>query len=292
MTDSTHHQQDFLKNTMSFSQRPVVLCFSGLDPSGGAGIQADIESLNATGCHAASIVTCITAQNTQKVHSWYPVTPGMLTQQARLIAEDMVIAAVKVGMIGTLENLEVICNFLHDHPDLPLVLDPVLSAGSGQTLSQQELQGAILEQLVPRTTLITPNSEEIRALLQFSGDMEDGAFQLLGRGCKAVCVTGGHIGTPKIQNRLWQEYQLTYDRCWNRIPGEFHGTGCTFAAAAAGYIAQGMSITQSVVKADEFTWQAVAKAINKGQGQAVPNRAFWLHNSPKPQVAKKSLLAH
>lgn len=280
------------KDSTRFSQKPVVLCFSGLDPSGGAGIQADIESLIATGCHATTIATCITAQNTQGVHSWYPVTPGMITQQARLIAEDMAIAAVKIGMIGTYENLEVITHFLLDHPHLPVVLDPVLSAGSGQTLIQQELHTAILEHLIPLTTLITPNSEEIRKLLQYSGDMESCAFQLLSRGCDAVCVTGGHLGTPKIRNRLWQDYQLTYDRCWNRIDGEFHGTGCTFASAAAGYIAQGMTMTQAVTKADEFTWQAISKAENKGKGQAIPNRSFLLNETPKRPVAKKSRFAH
>lgn len=276
----------------AFISRPVVLCFSGLDPSGGAGIQADIESLNATGCHAASIVTCVTAQNTQEVHSWFPITPGMLAKQAQLVAQDMHIAAVKIGMVGTPENVQVIRNFLYDSPDIPVILDPVLKAGSGQTLVQNELQTALLKDLVPLTTLITPNSDEIRALTQSGGDVESAAFALLSRGTQAVCVTGGHLGTPKIRNRLWEEYQLTYDRAWNRVPGEFHGTGCTFAATAAGYLAQGMTITQAVTKADEFTWQAVSKSLNAGKAQAIPNRAFLLNSAPARPAARKSRYSH
>lgn len=283
-----------MTNSMAFnfSSRPVVLCFSGLDPSGGAGIQADIESLSATGCHAAPIVTCVTAQNTQTVHSWHPISPGMLTQQARMIFDDMQIAAIKIGMIGTLENLEVIEQLVYEHPDIPVVLDPVLASGTGQILIQRELQQALLEKLVPLTTVLTPNTIELKKLLSHTCDTEGAAFQILSRGCEAVCVTGGHGDTPKIRNRLWQDYQLIYDRAWERIAGEFHGSGCTFAASIAGHLAHGMSIQHAVIKADEFTWQAISRAENRGKGQAIPNRTFWLTNSPARPKVKHSVLTH
>ena len=277
-----------------FEQKPVVLCFSGLDPCGGAGIQADIESIISTGCHAASIVTCITAQNTQRVDSWHPVAPGMIAQQARMILQDMPVAAIKIGMIGTLEILDIIVQVAADNPDIPIVLDPVLKSGSGQDLAQQEFHAALLEQLVPLTTLMTPNSIELTKLTGASHDIEAAVFALLGHGCQSVCVTGGHLEpeSTKIRNRLWQDYRLIYDRNWNKIEGEFHGTGCTFASAAAGFLAQGMSINQAVIKADEYTWQAVSKALQLGLGQSIPHRTHWLSTSPRRPVARRSILTH
>ena len=276
--------------TQHFDHKPVVLCFSGLDPSGGAGIQADIESLISTGCHPASIVTCVTAQNTQTVHSWQPIAPGMIAQQARMVLQDMPVAAIKIGMIGTIEVLEIILQVISDNPELPVVVDPVLRSGSGQDLVQMELHNAIREELIPRSTVITPNSVELKTLAGTVPSLEDAVFRLLGLGCQSICVTGGHLDSPKIRNRLWEMYDLVYDRSWNKIEGEFHGTGCTFASAVAGNLAHGMSTLQAVTKADEFTWQAVSKAFNLGQGQAIPNRTHWLSDSPRRPLAKKSIL--
>jgi len=278
--------------TTSFSQRPVVVCFSGLDPSGGAGIQADIESLNAAGCHPAPIITCVTAQNTQQVHSWHPIAPGMLSQQFRMIAQDMPISAIKIGMIGTFEALEVIENCLRDHPTIPVILDPIISSGSGQQLAQYQLHTQMLKRLIPLTTLVTPNSDELEILIGHSVEAETGAFHLLGLGCTAVAVTGGHYNTTKVRNRLWQDYQLKYDRSWNRIAGQFHGTGCTFSASAAGFIGQGMTISQAVLKADEFCWQAISKAERPGQGQLIPHRTFWLNRSPRRSVCTTDQTTH
>ena len=142
---------------------PVVLSFAGNDPTGGAGMLADIEAIASMGCHAAPVITALTVQDTQNVVSFEEVDASLVMEQARAVLEDMPVACVKVGMLGSAENAAAIHTVLRDYPDIPVVLDPVLRAGGGTQLADEELLDAMIELLFPLTTVLTPNSQEALA---------------------------------------------------------------------------------------------------------------------------------
>jgi len=180
----------------SNNQKPVILVIAGHDPSGGAGIQADIESIANAGCHATTVITSLTAQNTNQVIDVLPQEPESFRKQIRLILEDMEISACKIGMIGNVGLIDVIQNEL-SRIKCPIVLDPVISATSGQSFADENIYKRILSSLLPLTTLITPNSEEARMLSQ-STDLNDAANKLLDHGAKAVLITGTDEDTDDV----------------------------------------------------------------------------------------------
>src|SRR5499425_557564 len=143
---------------------PLVLSFAASDPSGGAGIQADILTLASTGCHPLSVITAITVQDTLGIEAIQPVDAEWVSDQARCLLEDMPVDAFKLGALGSLENIAAIAEILADYPDVPLILDPVLASGRGDELATEEMLHALRELLLPRTTIITPNSTEARRL--------------------------------------------------------------------------------------------------------------------------------
>ncbi|MEL0082639.1 MAG: hydroxymethylpyrimidine/phosphomethylpyrimidine kinase, partial [Gammaproteobacteria bacterium] len=171
--------------------RPLVLCFGGHDPSGGAGIQADIESLAASGCHALPIVTALTEQDTRQVYHFEPVAPSLVQAQVSRVITDMVPDAIKVGMVANQQNLAPILEVVRCYPLVPLVVDPVLAAGFGGSLSSASLAGQLMTQLIPLATVVTPNSEELTRLAAIP-DSQPAVKNLLATGCKSLLVTGTH----------------------------------------------------------------------------------------------------
>ncbi|NNG12675.1 MAG: hydroxymethylpyrimidine/phosphomethylpyrimidine kinase, partial [Halobacteria archaeon] len=150
--------------TSDIKNIPVVLVFAGHDPSGGAGIQADIEALASQGCHAATVITALTTQDTLDVSDFRPLEVADVITQARAVLEDMPVAVFKLGMLGSVENVEAVHTILTDYPEIPVVLDPVLASGRGTALADEELVEAMKALLLPLTTVLTPNSLEARAL--------------------------------------------------------------------------------------------------------------------------------
>ena len=169
---------------------PVVIAVSGSDPTGGAGIQADIEALVSMGCHTAPVVTALTVQDTQRFMSFEPVNPMLLIQQIRAILEDMEVAAIKLGMLGSTGAVETVHTILKDYPRLPVVLDPVLNAGSGAELAAEDVRAAMVELLLPLTTVLTPNSLEARQLAPDADTLEACPHSLMGRGVEFVLIHG------------------------------------------------------------------------------------------------------
>ena len=153
-------------------QIPVVMCFAGLDSTGGAGLQADIEAVASMGCHAAPVVTALTVQDTQRVIDYTPVDATVLIAQARAVLEDMPIAAIKIGMLGDVHIIEALHTLLTDYPDIPVILDPVLAGGGGGSLSTPEIIDATNHLLLPQVTVLTPNSIEARILAPESDTLE------------------------------------------------------------------------------------------------------------------------
>ncbi len=257
------------------SRRPVVLCFSGHDPSGGAGIQADIESIISHQCHAASIITALTEQNSQNVKTLIPQRPADILSQAQTLLADYKIAAFKIGLIGDAGVAQTIAQILRDYPNVPVVLDPVLAAGGGTELASQQLIEVIVDQLLPMTTVLTPNSQEARRLAGLSDLAACGHF-LQAKGAEFVLITGSHEDSALVHNRLYQPDNMLETFNWERLPHSYHGSGCTLASAIAALMAQGLDAFTAISEAQEFTWQSLAAAYQPGQGQHNPDRLFWV----------------
>jgi hydroxymethylpyrimidine/phosphomethylpyrimidine kinase len=254
---------------------PLVMTFSGHDPCGGAGIQADIETLGSLGCHCTPIITALTAQDSVNVKDFHATDATLVVEQARAVLEDMRISCIKIGMIGSVANAEAIHTLLRDYPDIPVVLDPVLKAGGGGILSERTLVDAMSHLLLPQCTLITPNSLEARQLCNDADSLEACAQALMDSQCPYVLITGGHESGPTIINRLWHHRDLIATYEWPRIEGEFHGTGCTLASAIAGYLAHGSPVENAVRDGQAFTQETIRHARRLGMGQRIPNRFFW-----------------
>lgn len=257
---------------------PVVMVFSGNDPSGGAGTQADIESLASHGCHTAPVVTALTVQDTQDVLGYTPLDTALIVEQARAVLEDMPVAAFKIGLLGSAEVVEGIHSLLKDYPDVPVVLDPVITAGNGAELADDEVLEAMTSLLLPLTTVLTPNSLEARTLAPEGDSLDACAMALLARGVEFVLVTGTHENTPEVTNTLYGNNRVLETFTWNRLPGSYHGSGCTLASSIAGLLAQGLEPFTAIHEAQEYTWETLKHGYRLGMGQHIPNRLFWAHS--------------
>ena len=254
---------------------PVVMTFSGHDPGGGAGIQADIEAVASMGCHAAPIITAHTVQDTRDVISVTPAETTLLIQQARAILEDMEVAAFKVGLLASTEVVEAVHSLMVDYPGIPVVVDPVLFAGGGSRLVDEGLLSAMRSLLLPLTTILTPNSFEARTLAAEADNLDACAHKLLDDGCEFVLITGTHENTPAVENRLYSHHRHMDTYTWERLPASYHGSGCTLAAAIAGLLAQGGDIPAVIEEAQTYTWETLRHGYRVGMGQLLPNRLFW-----------------
>jgi hydroxymethylpyrimidine/phosphomethylpyrimidine kinase len=265
--------------TMPSPLPPIVLSFAATDPTGGAGIQADLLTLSSMGCHALTVVTAITVQDTAGIEDVLPIEGDWVTDQARVLLEDMPVAAFKIGLLGSVENCAAIAEVVSDYPDVPLVLDPVLASGRGDEMATDDLIEAIRELLIPQTTIITPNSLEARRLADDGSDeqrsLEDCAKRILEMGCEYVLITGTHENTPQVINTLYGQQGVIRSDSWERLPGSYHGSGCTLASAIAATLANGLDIPEAVREAQEYTWQTLNAGFRPGMGQHIPDRFFW-----------------
>lgn len=254
---------------------PIVACFSGQDPTGGAGLQADIEALASMGAHAACLPTCLTVQDSTRVSRVEPVEPDFLEQQAENLLADLQIAAIKIGLLGSKEIAVCVADILRRYPGIPVVLDPVLASGAGKSLANEALLAVLQEQLLPLTHILTPNSLEAE---QLTGETEPArvASTLLETGCDYVLLTGTHTESgDSVINSLFGPNDLREDFSWPRLEGSYHGSGCTLAASLAGLLAQGRDLYAAVFEAQQYTWESLKNGWRPGHGQALPNRFFW-----------------
>lgn len=266
---------------MSTNPFPIVLSFAATDPSGGAGLQADILTLASLGCHPLSVVTGITVQDSAGVDDLLPMEADWVVDQARMILEDMPVAAFKIGLIGSTDNVAAIAEIVADYPDIPLVLDPVLASGAGDEFATDELIAAMRELLIPHTMIITPNSIEARRLVDDEDEepsLDECARRIRSLGCEYVLITGTHENTSQVINTLYNRGGKVRSDSWQRLPGSYHGSGCTLASAIAGLLAGGMEIADAVKEAQEYTWQTLKAGFRPGMGQFIPDRLFWARN--------------
>ena len=266
---------------------PVVLTFAATDPSGGAGLQADILALASIGCHPLSVVTAITVQDTVGVESVMALDADWINDQARAILEDVQVSAFKLGLLGSVENIAIIAEIMADYPDIPLLIDPILTSGRGDELANEDMQAAMCELLFPQATLITPNSLEARRLAFYdeneeihNSSLEESALRLLELGAEYVLITGTHERSHDVVNSLYGTSEtgasgLIKAYHWERLAGSYHGSGCTLTSAIAACLAHGLSMEEAIQEAQEYTWQTLKNAFRPGMGQFIPDRFFW-----------------
>jgi hydroxymethylpyrimidine/phosphomethylpyrimidine kinase len=259
---------------------PTVLTFASTDASSGAGLQADILTFASIGCHPLSVTTAITVQDTVGVDSVLPMEAELVNEQARAVLEDVEVTAFKLGLLGSIENIAVVAEIMSDYPDIPLIIDPIITSGRSDELGSDEMIDAMTELLFPQATIITPSSLEARRFA-FSDDesvqasLDESAARLLALGPEYVLITGTHERTQQITNTLYGESKLIKAFQWERLPGDFHGSGCTLSSAIAACIAHGLEIESAIEEAQEFTWQTLKNGFRPGMGKFIPDRMFW-----------------
>jgi hydroxymethylpyrimidine/phosphomethylpyrimidine kinase len=209
------------------------------------------------------------------------INAGWVADQARALLEDIPVAAFKFGMLGSVEAIAAIAEIVNDYPDIPLVFDPVLASGRGDQLADEEMVEAMIGLLLPRTTILTPNSLEARRLAQddetdgAAPDLGECARRLVAAGAEYVLVTGTHENAPQVVNTLYGARGPVRADRWQRLPGSYHGSGCTLASAIAAGLASGLGIEDAVREGQEYTWRALAAGFRAGMGQTIPDRFFW-----------------
>lgn len=254
------------------NEPPIVLCLSGHDPTGGAGIQADIETLGRLGAHPVTVVTALTIQDTVDVRRILPQRPEDLLEQARVLVADLPVAAVKIGLLGSPELVTAVAELLSEIGPVPVVLDPILAAGGGRELATTGLIAALREYLLGCTTVLTPNTPEAFRLTGHT-EADRAAAALLATGCRNVLLTGGHEAGDQVVNR-WYSAAGVKRTAWPRLPGVYHGSGCTLAAAVAAGLARGEPVATAIAEAQRFTHAALSRAHRFGHGQWLPERRF------------------
>jgi len=268
---------------------PLILTFGAADPVGATGIQADLATFAAMGCHGLSVVTSLLIGDTARVEDAQIVDVDWVADQARVILEDMAVSAFKVGAVGSIENISAIAEIVSDYPDVPLILDPFTTALSSQEEEEDRLI-AIRELLVPQTTLLLLSAGELTRLAETWREPVPGetlmldAVRIIEMGCEYLFVTNTQTDLQEIANSLFDESGLVRQDAWQRLPGVFSGAGSTLSAAVAAMMANGLEIPEAISEAQEFTLAALANAQRLGMGKLVPDRYFWAREAEDPRT--------
>jgi hydroxymethylpyrimidine/phosphomethylpyrimidine kinase len=262
---------------------PVVLSVAGFDPSGGAGIVADLKTFAAHNCYGVAAITALTVQNTQGVASVRPVEPQILRESIQSLLTDGRVRALKIGMLSNAAAAEIVREVLDSHPELPAVLDPVLCSSTGVELLDASGQDFLRRQLISRVTLVTPNLAEAAALTELPVDnlesMKAAARKLVEMGARAVVVTGGHLEKAIDVLLVGTEMEsFVGDRL---KPDNTHGTGCTFSSAVAANLALGRQLRDAVVLAKAYVAEAIRNAFPIGPGRIPLNHLYRMTQSSR-----------
>jgi hydroxymethylpyrimidine/phosphomethylpyrimidine kinase len=253
--------------------KPCVLVFAGLDPSGGAGVQADMEAIAAMGAHALTIVTTLTVQDNDHVTAVHAVDVGILREQVRVLCEKFQIAAIKIGITGSQHNVTLIAETIQrlrqQTPGLPVVLDPVLASGNGDALAREDAV-SIMRPLQSLATLITPNLPEAMQLCGGETSLPVQAAQLRSH-TPHVLIKGGHGEGDQVTN-TWFSASNEQSWHWPRLAGGFHGSGCTLASAIAACLAIGQDMQQALSTSQRWVQASLSNAYSIADGQRIPAR--------------------
>lgn len=266
---------------MQNQNSPLILTFGATDPIGAIGIQADLASFAAMGCHGLSVITSILIADTARIEDVQVIDADWVADQARVVLEDMPVAAFKVGALGSIENVSVIAEIVSDYPDVPLILDPFLSALPEQGQGSEDMLVAIRELLIPQTTLFLASAVELSRFAETWREASDDdstaidAIRVIDMGCEYLFVTGTPGDVHDVSNTLFDESGVLRQDSWQRLPGSFSGAGSTLSATIAAMLANGVDVPEAVFEAQEFTHAALANAHRLGMGKLTPDRYFW-----------------
>jgi hydroxymethylpyrimidine/phosphomethylpyrimidine kinase len=264
---------------------PLVLTFGVADPVGAIGIQADLASFAAMGCHGLSVITSILIGDTTGIEDSQIIDADWVADQARVVLEDMPVAAFKVGAVGSIENVSVIAEIVSDYPDIPLILDPFSTAMPDQGLDSEDLLVAMRELLIPQTTLLLVSAVELARFAETwrepstDDTMALDAMRIIDLGCEYLFVTGTPCDVHDVANTLFNESGVVRHDNWQRQSGSFNGAGNTLSATIAAMLANGLDVPEAVFEAQEFTVAAIANAQRLGMGKLIPDRYFWARES-------------
>ncbi|MET3133714.1 hydroxymethylpyrimidine/phosphomethylpyrimidine kinase [Oxalobacteraceae bacterium GrIS 1.11] len=276
---------------------PLILTFGASDPVGAIGIQADLATFSAFGCHGLSVATALLIGDTARVEDIQEVEPDWVSDQARVLLEDMAVAAIKIGALGGVEHITAIAEIVSDYPDVPLILDPFISALPQQGVAGEDMLMALRQLLVPQTTLLVLSPLELERLAETWRDADDSMLAdidyLLALGCEYVLVTGtAHEGDGALRaNTLFDAGGVVRHDAWQHLPGVFSGAGGTLSAALTALLAQDDDVARAVPAAQQYTAGALAHAQRFGMGKLVPNR-FFQHHIPAGQAAQPTSTHH
>jgi hydroxymethylpyrimidine/phosphomethylpyrimidine kinase len=262
-------------NTLKIDAIPVVMSFSSHDPSGSAGIQADIEAVGAMQCHCAPIITTLTAQDTVRVDGTFPCPSHLLIEQARMVLEDMPIAAFKIGMLGSEENAAAVHTIITDYPDIPVIVDATVISYEVQEYEKAGLLEAMSSMILPSTAVAILSPACARLLAQGADTLDACAQELMGLGAAHVLILDTTDQGSKQVNTFFGNYRRLETFSWDRPEQSYQGAGCTMAAAAAGLMAQGLPALAAIHQAQEYTQACLKQAYRIGMGNFLPNRLFW-----------------
>ncbi len=269
------------------------MTIAGFDPSGGAGIQADIKTISALGCFATSALTALPVQNTCGVRSIHPVPVEVVADQMRAILDDIPADAIKIGMVHSAELAHAISGVLGEYPGAAwagkVVFDPVMVATSGHRLIEDETIGAIVEKLFPLAAVITPNMDEAAVLAGIRvatlDDMYRAGEKILALGCRSLLLKGGHLPTPRLTSLFFDGEGGVAEIHSERVETcNTHGSGCTLSSAIASYLARGENLPDAVAKAQNYVAGAIIHGadVTTGRGNG-PLNHFW---SPEKLIKK------
>ena len=270
---------------------PRILSIAGSDSGGGAGIQADLKTCAALGCYGMSTITAITAQNTCGVHAIQPVSADVVRAQIEAVVSDIGVDAVKIGMLHSIELVQVVAQTLRQYAVPWIVFDPVMIASSGDSLMASDADEVLVRELFPLATVVTPNLHEASFLLkrpiQYAHQLTTAAQDLQRMGAPAVLLKGGHLTEQQVGAEVtdvllyqaqgaWQSQSYTSPRI---ASANTHGTGCTLSSAIACYLALGQTLPEAVAQARAYIIQAIdsGQSVHTGQGHGPLNHGFAPH---------------
>ncbi|UTF59395.1 hydroxymethylpyrimidine/phosphomethylpyrimidine kinase [Gilvimarinus sp. DA14] len=266
------------------STSPVMISLSSHDPTGSTGVQADIETSFSLGVHCCPIVTALCARDTRQLIELQPTDASLLIEQTRAILEDMPVAAIKLGYFCQTEQIEAMHSILQDYPQIPVVLDPVLSLSinTPDAITPEagnKLSDALLHLLLPLASITTPDIVEAQQLARQADSVDACARELLTHNCEAVLITGAKRTSEHFINCFYRPRQPAREFCWPRLAQFSHGSGATLSASLCAYLAHGLLLSDAVEQAQQFTWSSLKASRRLGMGHSIPNRLFWCkHN--------------
>jgi len=261
---------------------PSVMTVAGFDPSGGAGIQADIKTISALGCYATSALTALPVQNTLGVQSIHPIPTSVVADQMRAILDDVPPDAIKIGMVHSVELAETIAHVLGEYPRAAwqgrIVLDPVMVATSGHKLIEDSTIEALSRLLFPLAAVVTPNMDEAAVLAAMEvrtvEDMREAGRRIMRLGCRALLLKGGHLDENRLTSLLFAADGTVAELHSERTPTRnTHGSGCTLSSAIASYLARGEGLLDAVRHAQDYVSAAIRAGadVRTGHGNGPLN---------------------